>query len=301
MEKISKEIQNMEKQWFSTNHNSEEEPYILTSEEEQLAIKNAKDQKRKYHEVKYLQKGLPQKMVDEKLATMDFTVNEEWILRQANSNKQYKIWEQKQREGEKQELLEKQEAIRKTWTAGTMLKLMRWTSKEVFGKDLIENQDTLPLIKAVCLFLSEDERFEKDLGYSLKKGLMIRGVAGVGKTHTIRCVESNERNPISLYSMIEIAEQVKSDGEFLLTSKKKIYLDDVGSEEATINHYGTKINWFKDFIETHYLHQNIFNRIIVSTNCTFNELENKYGFRVRSRFKDMFNILDVDGIDMRGL
>jgi hypothetical protein len=76
----------MEKQWFSTNHNSEEEPYILTSEEEQLAIKNAKDQKRKYHEVKYLQKGLPQKMVDEKLATMDFTVNEEWILRQANSN-----------------------------------------------------------------------------------------------------------------------------------------------------------------------------------------------------------------------
>jgi hypothetical protein len=29
-------------------------------------------------------------------------------------------------------------------------------------------------------------------------------------------------------------------------------------------------------------------------------MEEKYGFRVRSRIKDMFNIVDVNGEDMRG-
>ena len=43
-----------------------------------------------------------------------------------------------------------------------------------------------------------------------------------------------------------------------------------------------------------------FNKLIISTNNSFDELESKYGFRVRSRLKDMFNIIDVDGKDLRG-
>jgi len=79
-----------------------------------------------------------------------------------------------------------------------------------------------------------------------------------------------------------------------------LYLDDVGTEEPIVNHYGTKINWFKNFIEMYYLKNKPFNKLIISTNNSFDEIESKYGFRVRSRIKDMFNIIDVQGKDMRG-
>jgi len=77
-------------------------------------------------------------------------------------------------------------------------------------------------------------------------------------------------------------------------------LDDVGTEEHTVNHYGTKISFFKNFIEKYYLQNKTYEKLVVSTNNSFNEMEEKYGFRVRSRIKDMFNIIDVTGKDMRG-
>jgi hypothetical protein len=279
------------------------EEWILTPEEESAAIANAIEQEKRFYEVKYLRKGVPKPMVDERIAEMKFEelipANE--ILKKANSSKHYKIWEQEQRDKEKQEAIERLETLRKTWTALMILKLMRHTSKEVYGKTLIENIHTLPLIKAVCFFLSQDERFETELKFSFNKGLLIRGVAGVGKTHIVKCAQSNELNPVTICSMIEISDEIRVQGQFIPPPFKKLYLDDVGSEEATINHFGSKINWFKDFIETWYLRGQGFNRLIVSTNCSASEIENKYGFRVRDRVKDMFNLIDVEGESMRGL
>lgn len=142
------------------------------------------------------------------------------------------------------------------------------------------------------------------MGFSFKKGLLIRGVSGLGKTFLVKCIEKNEIKPIKTVSMIEVSYELKQEGEYQIKqgNNRIIYLDDVGTEEATINHYGTKINWFKDFIETVYLRgvEKGFGGLIISTNNSFAEIEEKYGFRVRSRCKDMFNIIDVTGEDMRG-
>ncbi len=74
----------------------------------------------------------------------------------------------------------------------------------------------------------------------------------------------------------------------------------MGTEEPRIVHYGTTVTWFKNFIEQYYLVQRKnFSGLIISTNNDFDELEDKYGFRVRSRLREMFNIVDVEGNDMR--
>jgi len=215
----------------------------------------------------------------------------------------HEIWQKEQRRKEAEEAKRKQEELKNLWTASQMYKLIRWSSEVEYGKPLITNNDNLPFIKALCFFLSEDERFETELGFSLKKGLIIRGISGLGKTHLMKCVSKNELNPVLILSMIEIADDVRHNGEFNIPGGKytKIYLDDVGSEEATVNHYGTKINWFKDFLEIFYLKDRQYNSLMISTNNSFSEIEQKYGFRVRSRIKDMFNIIDVDGKDLRGL
>jgi DNA replication protein DnaC len=305
MEKISKEIQNMEKQWFSINPNTEQEPYILTEEEEGEVLVNEIRRRLEHFVWKCADKGLSPMEIELRVAQSGIkNLSEEEkknIFQTANSNKQYQIWQKEQREKEKLEDERRREELRKTWTAGKVLQLMRWSSRFEYGKELIENSDTMPLIKTICLFLSSDQRFETDLGYSLKKGLWIRGVSGLGKTHLIRCVAKNEINPIAICSMIEIADQVKSDGDYTPPTAKKLYLDDVGSETPTVKHYGTEINWFKEFLETFYLRSQQYNHLIVSTNCNFKDIEDMYGFRVRSRIKDMFNVIDVTGTDLRGL
>ncbi len=289
-----------------TNFELEEEPYILTKEEEDHVVSNAILAAKR--QMTWKMKGLaysdPQILL--KVAEIDWNkeINRDELLKRSNSNKNYWLWEQKQREDEKKAELDKQLKLKETWSAKTVFRLMKWTSENTFNKPLVVNESNKQLISALCFFISGDERFETELGFSFNKGLLIRGISGLGKTHLVRCVERNEINPILVLSMIEIADEVKQEGEYeiKLGNNKMIYLDDVGTEEATVNHYGTKINFFKNFIEMVYL-RNVskgFNKLLISTNNSFSEIEEKYGFRVRSRMRDMFNVLEVSGKDMRG-
>jgi DNA replication protein DnaC len=293
----------LEKTWNLTGLEEKEE-YILTKDEEEKAVQAAIDQHKNYLVWKMKGLGYTEIQIGQRIKEGDWAamIDRESVLSVANGNKHQDIWHQNQRLEEAKRQKEQYETLKQKWTAKNMLQLMKWTSKNILGRQFIINPDNTLLIKTLCFFLSNDERFEKELGYSFQKGLLIRGISGIGKTHLVQCVSGNELNPVLILSMLEICEQVKAEGEFIieLKDKKIIYVDDVGTEEHIVNHYGTKINWFKNFIEMYYLRNRIYNKLIISTNNSFSELEEKYGFRVRSRIKDMFNIIDVKGIDMRG-
>jgi DNA replication protein DnaC len=282
----------------------ETEEYILTKDEEEKAVQAAIDQQKNYLIWKMKGLGYTEIQINQRLKEGDWeaTIDREKVLSIANGNKHQDLWHQNQRTEETKRQKEQNEALKEKCTAKYMLQLMKWTSLNELGRQFVINPDNTPLIKTLCFFLSNDERFEKELAYSFQKGLLIRGVAGIGKTHLVRCVSTNELNPVLILSMLEISDQVKAEGEFIIELKdfKILYLDDVGTEEPTVNHYGTKINWFKSFIEMYYLRNRVYNKLIISTNNSFSEIEEKYGFRVRSRIKDMFNIIDVKGTDMRG-
>jgi hypothetical protein len=277
----------------------------LPKEEEWKAIEHELERVKAHLEWKMLDKGMHPEEAKMKLSQIDWANEIDVVdtLVRANSNYHYSLWEAKQRELEKQEKEQKRIEQKEFWTANQMFKLLRWTSEVEEGKKLIMNDDTMPLIKALCYFFSEDERFESELGYSLSKGIILRGVSGLGKTHIVKCLSKNGLHPTYVCSMIEIGKIVKDEGEFELPSGySKYYIDDVGSEESsTVNHYGTRINWLKDFLETFYLRSKHYSKLIMSTNNNAQEIEQKYGFRVRSRVKDMFNVIDVTGKDLRGL
>ena len=283
-----------------TKPDEEEEAMILTDKEKKEAIRNSIDSAKKNKAWKLWDKGANVNTIEAKINSIDWEneIDLDNVIKVANSNKHRIVWEQEQRKIEKAAEFKKREELKKMWTAKQFYNLMAWTSGNVYGKKLIVNNDNSLLIKSLCFFLSEDSRFETELGFSLQKGLLIRGVSGIGKTHLVKCVSQNDLKPIEIYSMIDISEQVKEEGEFQVKSGL-IDLDDVGSEEPLVNHYGTKINWFKDFIEKYHVHDNAFNKLLISTNCSYDQLQERYGFRVRSRTKEMFNTIDVTGKDMR--
>lgn len=277
--------------------------YVLTAEEEKIAIDHAIKREKDFVEWKLIGVFKTKREVMEKMAEINFSerVNVKDVLRIANENKLYQLWEQGQREKEREEVERKRREAKEFWTAKRMFSLMRITSEKKFDKKFVMDEHNEKLIRAVCYMLSDDPRIETELGFSANKGLLIRGVSGLGKTYVVRCVEDNELNPILNLSMIEITDELKSSGEFSINlgSKKVVYLDDVGTEETPVLFYGTRINFFKDFIEKTYHMNSKFNRLIVSTNINFQQIETKYGFRVRSRMREMFNVLDVSGEDRR--
>lgn len=297
-------LMSLARQLNLTSLEPEKEEFILTPEEVEVIVFNSVEKAKERKRWKLTDMGLNPFDVEDRIERTEWKseIDFDSILERANSNKHYQIWQKEQREKEKEAEIKAIKDLKESWSAKKMFSHMKWASENIFGKQLIVNEDNKKLISALCFMISRDERFEKELGYSFNKGLMIRGVSGLGKTHLVRCLESNSLNPILCESMIDITSQVKIEGEYSLVwgNKKILYLDDVGTEEPTINHYGTKINWFKDFIERFYLKNNNYHKLIISTNINFSEMENRYGFRVRSRLKDMFNVIDVTGKDMRG-
>jgi len=275
---------------------------ILTEEEKATAIEHAIKRAKDHFVWNRLQRRQLAGETEASIAAKDWSkeINEKEVLATANGNKHRKLWETDRRIKEKEENEKRAIELKEKWTAAAFYSFIKNASWSIYGKEFIYNDHTEHLIKTWCYFLSKDPRFETELKYSFGKGLLIRGVSGLGKTFIAECLKHNEYKPISIYSLIEISESVKEEGSFEPLLKKILYLDDVGSEQTPINHYGTKIFWLKDFIELYYLNKTDYSNIVISTNLSFDEIEKKYGFRVRSRIKDMFNIVYLKGEDMRG-
>lgn len=289
MEQLQKVIEKLNYPMISLDSEEEQEEYILTEDEERSALAYAI----RLYAVNAKGVTLEQKIERAKEYYDEERIKE--LFARVNSNKHQELWKKEQSEKRKQFEKEYQENLLKRCNASYFFKLFKHNA----NRDLIINDCTLPYIKTICYFFGNDERFETELGYSFFKGLWIRGAVGLGKSFILSCIQSNEIMPFKIHSVIDIANQVAECGSYEIIEPLKV-IDDVGSEQNVVNHYGTKINWFKDFIELYYAQQKPFNYLIVTTNFDFTEIEKNYGFRVRSRIKDMFNIVDVKGDDLRG-
>lgn len=279
------------------------EPYILSREEEERAVAIAIEQAKKLFGWKVFKILMCEDGVIAQAKTISWEekIDREQVLAAANSVKLQEQWHKNQRAMEKEKAIEKQKELQKYWNANRIFRLMKYNSQNVYGTELIHSEQKLPTIKAICFFVSRDDRFIDELKFDSQKGLLIRGPSGTGKTHLVRCVEKNPLNPVLTLSMLDITDKIKADGEFKVNvnGEKLIYLDDVGTEEAIVNHYGTKISWFKNFIEGIYLKTKCFNHLIITTNLNFKGIEDYYGFRVASRMREMFNVVDLTGPDLR--
>lgn len=286
-----------------TDISDEPEEYVLTPDEESKAIEHEVFALRKHVAWKLVNMGFGEAEIEHKMTQINFAeeIDREAILSRANSAKAQEQWHKKRREEEKKEYIRKMEELTKTWTAKFVYSFMAWTSENVFGKELIVNEHNKTLISALCFLISRDKRYACQMNYDFNKGLLIRGKCGVGKTHLVKCIEKNEIRPILTLSMIDITDNVRAYGEYevQMGDNKLLYLDDVGTEEPIVKHYGSNIAWFKEFIETIYLKSKSYSHLIISTNINFKTIEDRYGFRVASRMREMFNVIDIDGPDMR--
>jgi len=238
--------------------------------------------------------------IDSAMKTINWLarIDEQKVVTTANQRKVWRIEEEARREEQRKIEAQQRKELLAKWDANRFYNCIKNHFIQKNGAFYFTADNDL-LVKAVCFFLSSDPRFETELGFSFNKGLFICGGTGLGKTETLRAVAKNPVFPIAIHSMIDIQEAVKKHGECMLRTDRMVMLDDVGTEQRAIKHYGTEINWFEDFIESYYHHHSVFTGLIITTNLNGDDITTQYGTRVRSRIREMMNVIVVTGQDLR--
>lgn len=146
-------------------------------------------------------------------------------------------------------------------------------------------------------------------GYNRDKGILIQGPVGCGKTSLMKVFARNPVYPYSVVSCRQVARSYKEGGmsgidKYMNVMKNGMApmfynqkmlgwcFDDLGTESAKKN-YGDELNVMAEIFLNWY-DKGGFNRIHITTNLRSEDIESLYGYRVRSRIREMFNIVKFE-------
>jgi DNA replication protein DnaC len=185
-----------------------------------------------------------------------------------------------------------------TFTADQILRNIH--AKEEFTID----EENINVVELLCLYFSGDPEFEK-LGYSLKKGIMLSGPKGVGKSTLMKLFRANQVQSYALTSCRTVAGDYQKDGydaiakySRILTESRNIFnhknygycFDDLGTE-GDRKHFGDQMNVMREILLNRY-DKCPLNSTFLTTNLTPEEITNIYGDRVFDRCIEMFNSIE---------
>lgn len=157
----------------------------------------------------------------------------------------------------------------------------------------------------LCSYFSGDESYEGIFGGSLDKGIMLFGPVGCGKTSLMRMFSNNSFRPFVVNPVRKISDEYASNGNpalYKFSSQCEVYahenfghalvgrcFDDVGTEEIKKN-FGNEVNVMQDVLYKIYDNRGI-GDFHVTTNLDGEGIKNAYGDRIRSRMREMFNVI----------
>lgn len=200
---------------------------------------------------------------------------------------------QRQREEYRQKMFAKLDP--KLYNYGELLAIF----KERFTVDR-NNQD---VVNDLCFYFSGDTRFSGDL----KKGLLLFGGVGIGKSTLMEFFKKNQVRSYRVISCRDIETKFSQEGEEIVKTCSYMQpvatntdpfghqeigfcFDDLGTE-ANAKHYGKEKNVMAEIILNRYDNNLSFQATHFTTNLSANELKSNYGDRVTDRLKQMVNMI----------
>jgi DNA replication protein DnaC len=194
-----------------------------------------------------------------------------------------------------------------------IIKWLEQKGKQSYGDSFTISEDDLPIITTLLVYFLNDEITAKTIGIDLNKGILLSGPIGCGKTSLMdimRLVPQQERKfvlkttrEISFEFIKEGYEVIQrySSGNKLQNNVKNYCFDDLGTEN-NLKYFGNECNVMGEILLSRYdlfINKKIITHI--TTNLSASEIEAAYGNRVRSRLRQLCNLVayDYNSIDKR--
>jgi DNA replication protein DnaC len=171
--------------------------------------------------------------------------------------------------------------------------------KMVFGKTFkIYEEDEVTLFK-LCIYFIKDYDYCAKFNIDPNKGILLSGPVGCGKTSLMKLMRHivPHQKPYEVIPARNITFSFNNLGYKTIEeygNANYYCFDDLGVE-TTGRHFGKDCNVMGEIILSRYdlfLHNKI--KTHATTNLNAQELEDLYGNRVRSRMRQLFNLIAFD-------
>ena len=184
-----------------------------------------------------------------------------------------------------------------------MLIYLEAKGKLLFGKNFkIYSEDEAILYK-LCIYFIRDFETCRKLKIDPHKGILLSGPVGCGKTSLMKLLPFivSHQSKYSVIAARNIAFNFNKNGFKIIEDygNNGLYcFDDLGVE-TTGRHFGKDCNVMGEILLSRYdLFLKNKTKTHVTTNLNAQELENRYGNRVRSRMRELFNLIAFDKVSI---
>tara|TARA_R110001583_G_scaffold46395_2_gene145517 strand:+ start:1464 stop:2129 length:666 start_codon:yes stop_codon:yes gene_type:complete len=172
----------------------------------------------------------------------------------------------------------------------------------LFGKNFKIYKEDEPLLFKLCCYFIQDHYSCAQMGIDTNKGLLLSGPVGCGKTSLMKLLPhlAPHKTNYEIIPTRNIVFSFNATGYEVLEKYNEIKnycFDDLGVE-PTGSHYAKECNVMGEILLSRY---DLFchpgrNKSIthITTNLNAEELEKRYGNRVRSRLREMMNVIGFD-------
>lgn len=178
--------------------------------------------------------------------------------------------------------------------------------KELFGKRFFFRDEDHPMITKLLAYFLKDETTCDFNGVSLNKGILLSGPIGCGKTTLMKLMKWGAPQDFQFIfkTCRDISFEFIQDGYEVIHryTKGNLYahnynnfcFDDLGVEN-NLKYYGNECNVMAEIILSRYelfISRNLITHL--TTNLSASEIDKNYGNRVRSRLREMCNLIAFD-------
>ena len=177
---------------------------------------------------------------------------------------------------------------------------------DIIGRRMLElgiafelDDENREVIELLCQYFAEDPEFEKD-GRSLQKGLLLWGPVGCGKSLLMQVLQQNTKCSYKLIPCRKVEGQFAEKdggsrvidlyaGEATFPTLVGWCFDDLGTEDIAMN-YGNRKDVMESVLDARYRERS-HGQTHLTTNLTISQIEEIYGQRMRSRLREMCNLI----------
>ncbi len=170
--------------------------------------------------------------------------------------------------------------------------------KLLLGKKFMIHEEDRDILLQLCSYFIRDRVNCDKFGIDIDKGIMLSGPVGCGKTSLMKLLRHivPHQRPYEIIPCRNVTFGFNSIGFKTIEDfgdTKYFCFDDLGIE-PTGKFYGGELNVMGEVLLSRYeLYQQSKHKIRthVTTNLNAEELEDRYGNRVRSRMRELFNLI----------
>ena len=160
------------------------------------------------------------------------------------------------------------------------------------GRDYLDNASVKKAIDTIVSFMTSTTDYHF--------GIMLCGAPGNGKTTLMNAIynECRCRGDIALLTSGKRIVNAVEDGleVAVFQDEKLMFIDDLGAERKEVMEYGNVLTPMIDLLEHRYARR-LFT--VVTTNLDADQLGEKYGARLRDRFREMFIVVPFTNSSFR--